>query len=378
MKVLMTADAVGGVWTYALELMRGLPDVAFVLATMGEAPTDAQRAELPPNATLAASRWKLEWQDQPWDDVRDAGEWLLDLEAREQPDLVHLNGYAHGQLPFRAPKLVVAHSDVLSWWRAVKGERAPASWDRYRDEVERGLRGASLVAAPSAWMLGALDAHYRFDTPSRAIHNGRAFSPEISQVRNSIFAAGRLWDEAKNLAAVVAAAPSIDWPVRIAGDGGAAAANVEHLGRLDRDGMARAYGESAIYLFPALYEPFGLSILEAALSGCALVLGDIGSLRELWDGCALFVPPRDADAIARATNELIADACRREELARRAVARARQFTVQRMAEQYGSAYASLCHPDREGGTWERGRHEADALRAARSARPLDDARGDIL
>jgi glycosyltransferase involved in cell wall biosynthesis len=166
--------------------------------------------------------------------------------------------------------------------------------------------------------------------------------------------------------------------VRIAGDGGAAAANVEHLGRLDRDGMARAYGESAIYLFPALYEPFGLSILEAALSGCALVLGDIGSLRELWDGCALFVPPRDADAIARATNELIADACRREELARRAVARARQFTVQRMAEQYGSAYASLCHPDREGGTWERGRHEADALRAARSARPLDDARGDIL
>lgn len=341
MKVLMTADAIGGVWTYALELMRGLPDVEFVLATMGEPPSAAQCAELPRNAWLAASRWKLEWQDDPWDDVRNAGEWLLELEAHEKPDLVHLNGYAHGQLPFRAPKLVVAHSDVLSWWRAVKGERAPASWDRYRDEVARGLRGASLVVAPSAWMLGALDVQYRFDTPSRVIHNGRSFVPKISQVRNSVFAAGRLWDEAKNLAAVVAAAPSIDWTVRIAGDGGAGAPNVEHLGRLDRDGMASAYGASAIYLFPALYEPFGLSILEAALSGCALVLGDIGSLRELWDGCALFVPPRDVDAIARATNELIADACRREELARRAVARAQQFTVQRMAAQYRDLYRAL-------------------------------------
>lgn len=341
MKVLMTADAVGGVWTYALELMRGLPDVEFVLATMGEIPSIEQCTELPPNAWLAASRWKLEWQDEPWEDVRSAGRWLLELEAREQPDLIHLNGYAHGQLPFRAPKLVVAHSDVLSWWRAVKGERAPASWERYRDEVERGLRAAAVVVAPTASMLGALDAHYRFDTPSRVLYNGRAFTPRVSPARNAIFAAGRLWDEAKNLATVVAAAPSIDWPVRIAGDGGADSRNVEHLGRLDRHGMARLYGASAIYLFPALYEPFGLSILEAALSGCALILGDIGSLRELWDGCALFVPPRDIAAIARAANELIADSCRREELARRALARARQFTVARMARQYRDLYAAL-------------------------------------
>jgi glycogen(starch) synthase len=378
MKILMTADAVGGVWTYALELMRGLPDCEFVLATMGEPPSDEQRAELPPNAKLAVSRWKLEWQDDPWDDVRDAGEWLLDLEAREKPDLVHLDGYAHGQLPFIAPKLVVAHSCVLSWWSAVKGERAPESWNRYRDQVERGLQEAALVVAPSAAMLGTLDAHYRFDTPSRVIHNGRTFSPRVSPNRNGIFAAGRLWDEAKNLAAVIAAAPSIAWPVRIAGDGGSEAANVEHLGRLDRSGMATAYGASAIYLFPALYEPFGLSILEAALSGCALILGDIGSLRELWDGCALFVPPRDPAAIAAATNELIGDRSHRDELARRAVSRGRSFTTAKMAEQYRHVYATLCRPDGEGATRGHGLHDAVASGAAHAQRPLDDARGDIL
>ena len=39
----------------------------------------------------------------------------------------------------------------------------------------------------------------------------------------------------------------------------------------------------------ALYEPFGLAVLEAAQAGCALVLSDIPTFRELWDGAALFV-----------------------------------------------------------------------------------------
>ena len=60
-------------------------------------------------------------------------------------------------------------------------------------------------------------------------------------------------------------------------------------------GIARA----AIYALPAHYEPFGLSILEAAMSGCALVLGDIPSLREIWGDAAVFVHPDNRDAVAR-------------------------------------------------------------------------------
>jgi glycosyltransferase involved in cell wall biosynthesis len=103
--------------------------------------------------------------------------------------------------------------------------------------------------------------------------------------------------------------------------------------------MARAYGESAIYLFPALYEPFGLSILEAALSGCALVLGDIPSLREIWRDAAMFVPPREADAIARTVNEVIANDSLRHELGKRARARGAAYSVDRMADAYRTAYA---------------------------------------
>jgi len=346
MRVLMTADTVGGVWTYAMELARAMPETEFVVATMGRAATESQEREVPPNARLVQSELKLEWMDDPWLHVERAGEWLLGLEDELSPDVVHLNGYAHGVLPFRAPKLVAGHSCVLSWWRAVKNEEAPAEWNTYREQVARGLRECDLVVAPSAWMLGALHETYRFDTPAKLIYNGRTFTATSGfDHRASVFAAGRMWDEAKNLRAVVEAAPMIDWPVRIAGDGGESSRNVTHLGRLDHDRLARAYGESAIYLFPALYEPFGLSILEAALAGCALIIGDIPSLHEIWRDAAVFVDPRDPEAIARATNEVIANAPFRVELAARATNRAREFTPERMAHAYMETYAQLAHAE---------------------------------
>ena len=342
MNVLMTADTVGGVWTYAMELTRALPEVRFTIATMGRKASAGQRAEVPSNAELIESEYKLEWQDEPWHDVDESGRWLLELEERIHPDVVHLNGYAHGALPFRAPKLVVAHSCVLSWWRAVKSEEAPDQWNTYRARVEQGLQGADVVAAPSAWMLAALDEHYRLTAPRRLVYNGRRFTPVRGHGhRASVFAAGRLWDEAKNLRAVVEAAPWIDWPVRMAGDGGVNAQNVTHLGWIEPPDLARAYGESAIYLFPALYEPFGLSVLEAALSGCALILGDIPSLREIWRDAAVFVPPRDPAAIARITNEVISNDRFRAELGQRAMERAQEFTLERMGDGYRNTYEGL-------------------------------------
>jgi glycogen synthase len=342
MKVLMTADTVGGVWTYALQLARAASDIEFIIATMGRLPSESQRiaAGALPNVTLVSSEWKLEWMDDAWDDLVRAGMWLLDLESEHSPDFIHLNGYAHGVLPFTRPKLIVAHSCVLSWWGAVKNEPLPRAWKRYHDAVERGLAAADLLVAPSAWMLGALQHYYRFATPSKLIHNGRSPLPPVQKrrQRNSIFAAGRIWDEAKNLSAVVDAAPKLDRPIRIAGDGGSNFTNVEHLGILDEEAMAEAYADAGIYLFPALYEPFGLSVLEAALSGCSLILGDIASLREIWGDAAIYVPPRDAVAIVEVTNALIASDDRRRALAAAAAERARQFTAERMAAQYRQVY----------------------------------------
>jgi glycosyltransferase involved in cell wall biosynthesis len=105
--------------------------------------------------------------------------------------------------------------------------------------------------------------------------------------------------------------------------------------------MARHLGSASIFAAPARYEPFGLAILEAAAAGCALVLGDIPSLRENWDGAAAFVPPEDRVALGATINLLIADAQERTRLAAAARRRAGRFTLRRMAQSYATLYCEM-------------------------------------
>ena len=345
-RVLMTADAVGGVWTYCLQLAGGLArlGVAVDLAVMGPPPDAAQRATAAriPRLTLWTASFRLEWMEGGIDDIVRSGQWLLALAARTAPDLVHLNGYAHGALPFPAPKIVVAHSCVLSWWQAVHGCPPPSAWRDYADAVREGLAGADRVIAPSAEMLRALDAHYGpRAAPSSVIANGLGpVRGWRARKRPVVLAAGRLWDDGKNIAALAAVAPTIPWPVMVAGDVAVATAaeekpaspadGVRYLGRLDAGEMTTAYRRATIYALPARYEPFGLSILEAAQHGCALVLGDIASLRENWAGAALFVDPDDVEGLGRTLGALIADRRTQRALARRARRRARRFSLRKM------------------------------------------------
>ncbi len=352
-RVLMTADTVGGVWTYALDLARALAPhgVSAALATMGRLPTPIQCAEAAsiPNLTLHPSEYALEWMPDPWDAVALAGDWLLSLEAELRPDIVHLNGYAHGHLPWRAPTVVAGHSCVLSWWQAVHGTSAPNDWDRYRTEVTTGLQAASLVAAPTSAMLAALQANYGLLENTCVVPNGRDAALFASDARKEplVFSAGRLWDDAKNIRALAEIAPRLPWPVCVAGDTAPPSGEdcrfdgVRLLGCLPPDQIAVWLARTAIYALPAKYEPFGLSALEAGLSGCALVLGDIDSLREVWGDAALFVPPDDQDALHAAISRLIADTALRSELATRALARAQTYTTERMASGYLDAYQLL-------------------------------------
>jgi glycosyltransferase involved in cell wall biosynthesis len=349
-KVLMTADTVGGVWTHAIELAQGLADqgVEVALATMGAPLNDSQRekADRVPRLRVFESTFKAEWMEDPWRDVEKAGDWLLALEERVRPDVIHLNGFAHGALPWSAPVVMVGHSCVLSWWQAVKGEAAPAEWDRYAQEAANGLAAADLVVAPSEAMLASLSTHYGTLGKTRVILNGRdskAFKP--SPKEPLVFAEGRLSDEARNLEALEPVAANLPWDVFVAGEGLADGEIRPHrtrrLGRLTPRALAAWLGRAAIYCLPARYEPFGLSAVEAALSGCALVLGDIPSLRETWRHRAVFVPPDDPEALEGALRKLIEDPDRRASLAAGSRARALQLSVDKMLASYLAAYGEV-------------------------------------
>jgi glycosyltransferase involved in cell wall biosynthesis len=103
---------------------------------------------------------------------------------------------------------------------------------------------------------------------------------------------------------------------------------------------------ASIYVLPARYEPFGLSVLEAALGGCALVLGDIASLREVWGDTAVYVHPDDREGLRSALTDLIHDDDRRKMLATAARRRAAAFTSGRMADPYCALYAELMRESR--------------------------------
>jgi glycosyltransferase involved in cell wall biosynthesis len=344
MKVLMSTDTVGGVLTYTAELAAALEARGdeVVVATMGPRPRGAQRRSLP--ARVHESAYRLEWMEDPWDEVAAAGEWLLALEEEERPDVVHLCSYAHGALAFRAPKVLVAHSCVLSWWRAVHGAEAPAEWDRYRLEMAAGLDGADAVVAPTRSMLRELERDHELRPGvATAIHNGSSSPATDGEKGKLVVGSGRFWDPAKNLAALDAAAEGLAWPVAVAGElgPGDAPSHAESTGVLDRAALAELRRGASIYAAPALYEPFGLGILEAARDRCALVLGDIPPLRELWAGAAVFVDPRDPRALRLALTALIEDERRRDDLAERARRRAGQLSVERSADSYRRLYRRL-------------------------------------
>lgn len=352
-RVLMTTDTVGGVWTYALDLSAALcaRGVEVLLVAAGDEPDPAQRAAAAAVEGLAlrAVGGRLEWMADPWADVDRRGARLLDLAADFEPDLVHLNDYAHGALDWPAPVLLVGHSCVSSWFEAVRGHAPPPPWDEYRRRVRAGLAGADLVVAPTAAMLDALARHHGPLPGGRVIMNGarpERFAPGVEQPL--IFTAGRLWDEAKNVAALVRVAPGLPWPVAVAGppalDGAGAPVplpGVRALGRLPHVEVARWLGRAAIYALPARYEPFGLSALEAALAGCALVLGDVPSLREVWGDAAAFVAPDDDAALDAALRRLIGDPAGRRRAALAARARGLELSAGRAAGQYLAAYREL-------------------------------------
>jgi glycogen synthase len=348
-RILMTVDPIGGVWTYALELARALEahGVEIALASMGAhlTPEQYQQVLARKNLRLFESGYRLEWMVDPWDDVDRAGDWLLKIAERFRPDLVHLNGYSHATVSWAAPVLVVAHSCVLSWWHAVKNEDAPAYYDEYRARVSAGLAAADLVIAPSAAMRDALALHYDRHDRCIVIGNGRdSRSFVFGEKASFVFSCGRIWDEAKNLRLLDQIAPHVSWPIAMAGDcrhpeGSAVELqNVRCLGKVEPREVERQMSRAAIFVLPARYEPFGLSVLEAALSGCALVLGDIPSLRETWHGAAVFVPPDDPTALESALNSLIDDRPRRERLGQTARARALEFSPHRVATEYVAAY----------------------------------------
>jgi glycosyltransferase involved in cell wall biosynthesis len=338
-RVLLVADSVGGVWQYSLELAAGLAahGAEVVLAVAGPQPTPAQRteAEAISRLRLRLLDAKLDWQAQSERELGPLRAQLIQLAGDARIDLVHLNGAALGDLPVAQPVIASQHSCLATWWQAMRHEQElPQSWRWHRARTAVGLAAAAAVIVPSAAFADRLRLAYGSQIPLDVVHNGRSLRERHATPRpqSVVLTAGRLWDEAKNLRTLDSAAAGIRWPVLAAGptrgpDG--QEIRLEHivaLGALDGATLEDRLQRAAVFASLAIYEPFGLAVLEAALAGCALVLSDTATFRELWQDAALFVPTDDPLAAREAVNRLIGERDLRLRLGARAQARAGAYT----------------------------------------------------
>jgi len=359
-QVLLTTDTVGGVWQYSLELARAYVarGLAVDLVVLGPvaAPERLQEAAALAGVEVLRSDLPLAWTAETPQALREAADALAELAAERGARLVHLNcaglGCARG---WEMPLVATLHSCVATWWRAVKG-RDPLPYDfSWRTELmAEALAKADAVIVPSGSFAVAAREVYRETSPPAVVYNGRSAdgADGLAAERSAaVFTCGRLWDEAKNAAVLNDAARHTRAPIWAAG----AVKNprgeeirlprLRLLGELSSAAVRQRLDDSGVYLSAARYEPFGLGALEAAQRGCALVLSDIPTFRELWSGAALLVDPQDARGYAEAIEALRDSPDQRAEWGRRAQQRAGSFTSAKMAAGTLAVYAQASrHP----------------------------------
>ncbi|MDB5414859.1 MAG: putative glycosyl transferase [Rubritepida sp.] len=349
--VFLTTDAVGGVWTHTLDLARGLKRrrIEVTLAVLGPRPSPMQmKAAQRAGCRLLVTDLPLDWTGADEDTLRSAGRSLAMLADRSGAALVHLNSPALAAGgDFSLPLIVGCHSCVATWWTAMRGTPLPEDLARQRALVAAGYTAADALVAPSHAFARLTAEEYGVSGKLRVVHNGRPAQPMVHGAREGIVAAGRLWDEAKNIAVLDRIAPRLEMPILVAGplaapNGGAAAfPKLWHLGALDARQMARAFATAGIFVSPARYEPFGLAVLEAAQAGCALVLSDIPSFREIWDDAADFVAPDDEEGILRTLHTLSTDPALRARRGADARKRAALYTDDAMVEGMIALYGDV-------------------------------------
>ena len=354
-RILMTVDAVGGVWRYAMDAARALrlEGVATLFTGLGPPPSRQMIEE-------ARAIGELEWLDAPLDwMVRDPAAlsqvpaMLAELASARGVDLLHLNlpSQAAG-LSVDLPVVVVSHSCVGTWFASVRGTLLPADWQWQEDINRRGLTAADAIVAPSRSHADAVARIYGV-TAIDIVHNASGHVPTQLGKKDYVFAAGRWWDEGKNAAALDIAASLCRRPVVAAGPTEGpngeqfSFAHVDDRGPLGHREAMALMSEAAIFVSPSIYEPFGLAALEAARSGAALVLADIPTYRELWADAALFADSADPASFAEAIDRLADDRRLRRRIALAAQEKSRQFSLRNQADCLLAIYRRVAEGQRK-------------------------------
>ncbi len=119
---------------------------------------------------------------------------------------------------------------------------------------------------------------------------------------------------------------------------------VRFLGYLPDDTLAVLYRLAGVFVFPSLYEGFGLPPLEAMACGAPVVTSNVSSLPEVTGDAAVLVDPYDADSIADGVAKVLSDPALRDEMRAKGIARAQEFSWERSVSRTREIYQEVAGP----------------------------------
>jgi glycosyltransferase involved in cell wall biosynthesis len=114
--------------------------------------------------------------------------------------------------------------------------------------------------------------------------------------------------------------------------------HVRFFGFVPDETLAALYRLASVFVFPSLYEGFGLPPLEAMASGTPVITSNVSSLPEVVGDAAVLIDPYQSDSIAAALERVLTDAPLREDLRARGLQRARDFSWDHTARRVRAIY----------------------------------------
>lgn len=114
-------------------------------------------------------------------------------------------------------------------------------------------------------------------------------------------------------------------------------------GRLERQDIQLLYSYADLFVFPSLYEGFGMPVIEAMACGAPTITSSTSALPEIAGDAAVLVNPENAEELAEAMGRLLEDHGLRESLRARGLERVKEFTWKRAASRTAALYYELCH-----------------------------------
>jgi glycosyltransferase involved in cell wall biosynthesis len=110
--------------------------------------------------------------------------------------------------------------------------------------------------------------------------------------------------------------------------------DVKYLGYVPEEELGRLYNFASLFVYPSLYEGFGLPPLEAMACGCPVVVSHAASLPEICGEAAHYVDPQDVESIGAGIEKVLGDDAYRKDLIAKGLARAGQFTWEKSAREH--------------------------------------------